>query len=177
MRRCRVKRLRARDWGVGRWRHRYTKYADSLSTWERKGAVFKFFQPETRFQKSVFRSTAFTGAMWRTGQNDAKHVRLHTTAFPCGWPLWYHLPKPLIILWSAGFTYSGWWIQAETRPVWGQGRHSQHVFSCLVLSDRLQLSWDTWSQNCWLLKKIQIIPLAKLRNVSFQFSLVFCSHL
>ena len=25
--------------------------------------------------------------MWTIGQNDAKHVSLHTEAFPCGWTL------------------------------------------------------------------------------------------
>ena len=34
--RCRgVQRSEARGWGVGRWRHRFRKYADSPSTWKR----------------------------------------------------------------------------------------------------------------------------------------------
>ena len=73
-----VKRSKARGQGVGRWLHRYVKYADSLSTPEFKGSVFKFFYPETWFQKSVFTGTMFTGSMWTIDQNDAKHVRLHT---------------------------------------------------------------------------------------------------
>ena len=58
------------------------KYVDSLSTRERKCSVFEFFYPDTRFQKS-----AFTQSMWKIGQNVAKHVHLHTKAFPCGWLL------------------------------------------------------------------------------------------
>ena len=52
---------------MGRWHHRYAKYADLLSAQEYKGGVFRFFHHETRFQKSVF-----TGSMWTIGQNDAK---------------------------------------------------------------------------------------------------------
>ena len=63
------------------------KYADSLSTQEHKGSIFGFFHPETRFQKSVFAGTAFTGSMWTIGQKGAKHVCLHTETFPCRWPL------------------------------------------------------------------------------------------
>ena len=68
-----VQRWKARGRGAGRWRHRYAKYADSPSTRENKGSVFKCFHPETRSQKSVF-----TGSMRTIGWNDATRV------FPCG---------------------------------------------------------------------------------------------
>ena len=74
MRCCGVKRSKATDRAVGRWRHQYAKYADSLSKRERKGRVFKVFHPETRFQKSAFIGTAFTGSTWTTGKNGAKHA-------------------------------------------------------------------------------------------------------
>lgn len=69
MRRRGVKRSKATGRGVGQCRHCYTKYADLLSTWERKGSVFGFFHPETRFQKS-----AFPGSFWMISENDAKHL-------------------------------------------------------------------------------------------------------
>ena len=99
----------------GCWRHRYAKYADSPSTWERKGSVLGFFNPETRFQKS-----AFTGSMWTIGQNDAKHVRLHTKAFPCGWPLkcserwWIEVLQQSMVLKMKPLKVQMWeWYQLE----------------------------------------------------------------
>lgn len=80
MRRCGVKRSKARSRGVGRWRHRYAKYADSPSTWECKGGVFGFFHPETRFKKVRLQDPC--GRSAKTMQN----VRLHTEAFPCWRP-------------------------------------------------------------------------------------------
>ena len=74
MRRCRVQRSEARVRGVGRWRHRFGKYVDSLSTREQEGCVLGFFHPETRFQKSVFLVTVFSGSVWMVGPNDAIHV-------------------------------------------------------------------------------------------------------
>ena len=79
--------LKARGRGVGRWRHRYAKYADWLSKQECKAGVFEFSHPETRFSKSAFTGTAFKGSICMIGQNDVKHVRSHTKAYPCGWPL------------------------------------------------------------------------------------------
>ena len=58
-----VKRSKARGRGVGPWCHGYAEYADSLSTRERKGSIFGFFQ-----------KSAFTGSMWTIGKNNAKHV-------------------------------------------------------------------------------------------------------
>ena len=58
--------------GVEWWRHRCRKYADSPSTRRCEGRVFRFFHPETWFQKS-----AFTGSMWTISQNDAKRVFTH----------------------------------------------------------------------------------------------------
>ena len=73
--RCRgVQRSKASGRGVGRWHHWYGKYADLLSTRERKGSIFGFFHPETRFQKCLFTGAAFTGSMWTISQNNAKHV-------------------------------------------------------------------------------------------------------
>ena len=45
----RVQRSEARGRGVGWWRHRFGKYADSPSTRKREGCLFGFFHPETRF--------------------------------------------------------------------------------------------------------------------------------
>ena len=48
MRHSGVNRLKARGRGMGRWRHRYAKYADSLS----KGATFfNFFTVRPGFKK------------------------------------------------------------------------------------------------------------------------------
>ena len=54
---------------MGRWRHRFGKYADSLSTCKWEGCVFVFLHPETHSQKG-----AFSGSVWTVGQNDAIHV-------------------------------------------------------------------------------------------------------
>ena len=67
---------------VGRWRHRFGKYADSPSTWKWEGCVFGFLHPETRFQKS-----AFSGSVWTVGQNDAIPVRFCKRALSSGWGL------------------------------------------------------------------------------------------
>lgn len=48
----------------------FGKYADSPSARKREGCVLGFFHAETRFQKR-----AFSGSVWRVGQNDAQHVR------------------------------------------------------------------------------------------------------
>ena len=63
-------------------------YSPSIRSQTR--AVFGFFHPETRFQKSAFSGSAFAGFVWTVGPNDAKHVRLHKKTFPCGWPLKQH---------------------------------------------------------------------------------------
>ena len=65
----RGQRLEDEGWGDGI----IAKYVDLLSTRVRKGSIFGFFHPETRFQKSVLTGTVFS-----------LHARLHTKAFPCG---------------------------------------------------------------------------------------------
>ena len=80
-----VTRLKAKGWGVGRRHYRYTKYADCPNENTRGGSL-EFFHPETRFQNS-----AFTGSMWTIGQNNTKHLRLHTRVFPYGRPLTHRL--------------------------------------------------------------------------------------
>ena len=75
---CRVQSLEARRRGVGRWRHRYGKYVDSLSTRKQEGCIFQIFPPWDRFQKSAFSVAAFSGLVWMVGQNDAIHVHFRT---------------------------------------------------------------------------------------------------
>ena len=87
MRRRRVQRSETRGQGVGRWCHCFGKYADSPSTWKWEGCLFGFLHPETRFQKSAFSGAAFSGSVWRVGQNDAVCVCFRKRAFSCGWPL------------------------------------------------------------------------------------------
>ena len=70
----RGQRSKARCRGVGRWRHCFGKCEDLLSTQKHKDCFFRFFHPETRFQKSAFSGVAFIGSMWMIGQNDAKHA-------------------------------------------------------------------------------------------------------
>ena len=69
---------------MGRWRHRFGKYADSPSTRKREGCVFGFLHPETHFQKSAFSGAAFSGSVWTVSQNDAIHVRFRKRALSSG---------------------------------------------------------------------------------------------
>ena len=67
MRRRGVQRSEARGRGVGQWRHRFGKYADSPSTWKQEGCVFGFLHPETVFKKVRFQDPC--GQSAKTMQN------------------------------------------------------------------------------------------------------------
>ena len=55
MRCCGVQRSKARGRGLGRWRHRFGKYADLLSTREREGCVSSDFST----RRPVFKKVRF----------------------------------------------------------------------------------------------------------------------
>ena len=87
MRRRRVKRSKARGQGVGRRRHRYTMYANSLSTRERMAAFLDFSTLRPGFKKVCLQALCLQDPRGRSAKKMPKNVHLHTEAFPCGWPL------------------------------------------------------------------------------------------
>ena len=96
-------------------------------------AVFGFFHPETRFQKSVFSSAAIKGTMWTMGQNDAKHVlTLKSVSVwtgpqqPATFTRWSKISKSVAILSLSWFFFL---FRVDSQP--NTPLKSQHVCSSL----------------------------------------------
>ena len=88
MRHRRVQRLKARGRGVGRWHHRFGKYADSLSTREQEGCVFSDFSTlRPIFKKVCFQALHFQDPCGQLAKMLQYMLCFRKRAFSSGRPL------------------------------------------------------------------------------------------